>query len=492
MWLQDFQSCPSLIYEEQHLPAIQSLLALFDHEFRYLCKVLENCQELPQDSVFELIVKRLRWAGEADNINQTSLRIGRLTSSMTAALSVTGRRNELVMRQEQSTRYDESQIRAQKIEYALEKMQGTLEKIADAQEKSYIERKPMSTLPAPQTQHPLESTLPKLLAFGELQPKASENVLDKILPLSRRSSLSNSLETITLLEHASKEVQSVDAVYQDVTMPLMLMKSGLNVAVDAAIAFGGLILPAANASFVSNIVNQILHQSHASSSFHLAAKTKQKLRENALSGIGNKSENRNYLEAWMGTFTIDSSSGRVHDGPGQAGMVGGSLCLTQHVKHDTPWGLLEAALVLRGNRIRSEVLSFRFYFRPIRELSNVNVAITYISHAAFSTAFVVASAVFYASDLVEFFHSFFSQPFKDAIKRRARSSHSFRTEQTSKLLKHLGNFDIPHYRIGHSLRLLQYPTSSHLQIMEKVKDADVPYSVRSLPHEPYSFVLVSC
>ncbi|KAE9575482.1 hypothetical protein CGMCC3_g8472 [Colletotrichum fructicola] len=123
MWLQDFQSCPSLIYEGQQLPAIQSLLALFDHEFRYLCKVLENCQELPQDSVFELIVKRLRWAGEADNINQTSVRIGRLTSSMTAALSVTGRRNELVMIQEQSTRYDESQIRAQKIEYALEKMQ---------------------------------------------------------------------------------------------------------------------------------------------------------------------------------------------------------------------------------------------------------------------------------------------------------------------------------------------------------------------------------
>lgn len=91
MWLQDFQSCPSLIYEGQQLPAIQSLLALFDHEFRYLCKVLENCQELPQDSVFELIVKRLRWAGEADNINQTSVRIGRLTSSMTAALSVTGR-----------------------------------------------------------------------------------------------------------------------------------------------------------------------------------------------------------------------------------------------------------------------------------------------------------------------------------------------------------------------------------------------------------------
>ncbi|KAF4853652.1 hypothetical protein CGCSCA4_v002401 [Colletotrichum siamense] len=112
---------------------------------------------------------------------------------MTAALSVTGRRNELVMRQEQSSRYDESQIRAQQIEYALEKMQGTLDKIADAQEKSYIERKPMSTLPAPQTQHHQESPLPKLLALGELHPEAFEIALNKVLPLSRRSSLSNSL-----------------------------------------------------------------------------------------------------------------------------------------------------------------------------------------------------------------------------------------------------------------------------------------------------------
>lgn len=397
------------------------------------------------------------------------------------------------MRREQSTRHDESQSGTRRIEDALEKLQGTLEKMADTQEKAFGDRNSVAIPLAPRTRPAMESSLPKLLRYGEVQTKDPEHAMDKLLPLSRANSLSDSLETVTLLEQANKDIQSMDAVYQDVTMPLMLMKRGLIVAVDAAIATGRLILPAANASFVSNIVDQILLQSHVSSSSHITAKAKRKPKGRLHSGITRPSKNTSYLESWMGPFTIDNPSVRVDNGPVGAGGTEDSFCLVQHVKHDTPWGHLEATLVLRGHRTRSEVLSFRFCFRPVRELANVSIAITYISQKALSIASVISSVWFDSplSNVQEFLGSFLFQLPKEATKRQRRPSRLSRTTQISGLLEHLGSFEIRPHRLWYGMRLVLYPTSSHSQIMKGVKRADVPYSVRSQPQEPYSFLLVS-
>ena len=89
----------------------------------------------------------------------------------------------------------------------------------------------------------------------QIAATGSQNKEDGV---ARTEKMVSSLENVILWELENECIEVHHPVYEDITMPLMLLKSTLVAAIQTAVASGSLILPAPNVAFVAKVVDQLL------------------------------------------------------------------------------------------------------------------------------------------------------------------------------------------------------------------------------------------
>lgn len=191
-------------------------------------------------------------------------------------------------------------------------------------------------------------------------------------------------EQLRLLEEENESICLLDPIYEEVTMPLLLMRIALTAAIQATSAAGSLIISKADAAFIGETIDQLLAYSHELSATRLRSHACQSLAAlesadsdaaQSLIGASHRTEHR---KPWMGAVITPntSSSASQHRASSH---FNNSLLLIQRTQQQTPWGFLHAEVVLFGDSVRSEVICFSFFFAPLGHLSRVGVSVAYIS-----------------------------------------------------------------------------------------------------------------
>lgn len=91
VFLGEYQTSAFAHENRQSLPQINTVINLIHQEFELLCSVILGSQATVRDNWFIQLTKGFRWALSEQAIADSCNRLHRLTASMIAALSVTGR-----------------------------------------------------------------------------------------------------------------------------------------------------------------------------------------------------------------------------------------------------------------------------------------------------------------------------------------------------------------------------------------------------------------
>ncbi|KAK1853431.1 hypothetical protein CCHR01_03957 [Colletotrichum chrysophilum] len=100
IYLDDHQNSTLTATDGHSFPDVKTILTLFGQEFDLLCNMINDSRATFRGGWFNQLTKNFRWAIEEQTIAQSCNRLHRLTNSMIAALSVSGRQNDLVVRKE--------------------------------------------------------------------------------------------------------------------------------------------------------------------------------------------------------------------------------------------------------------------------------------------------------------------------------------------------------------------------------------------------------
>ncbi|KAJ0158119.1 hypothetical protein CTA2_12253 [Colletotrichum tanaceti] len=159
-------------------------------------------------------------------------------------------------------------------------------------------------------------------------------------------------------------------VEEDVTVSLVLMKDSLLEAIGCSV---DLIVPDHVATFVAEILDQVLVQAHLSSANRLGKRLRGPTPAPALTGglpgLGNAAQTSSgsaRLGPWMSTFAFGKPDGSYSKTPTlrTAADTGDVRCLVQEMTGQTSAGFIRATLIQGSNKLVSKVLYFSIAFQP--------------------------------------------------------------------------------------------------------------------------------
>ncbi|SPO04854.1 uncharacterized protein DNG_07539 [Cephalotrichum gorgonifer] len=351
IYLHESEAASSAAEAAQCLPQIRTILTLLGQEFDVLAKIIVDVQTLPSEGWLGKLVRNVRWAVGDERVAQPCLRLQRLTASMTSALSVIGRRNDIVVRRELSaTRAD-----LLRLEKQVQRHMGTIT----------LAQRSLQTRPRPTRQC---ASYRRIRIQGQnlqLERRNTGFQGGTVLESDSEGGLSDNLilpamtatkyEDIRLWENDDGAIYLAGPIHNEITMPLLLLKATLSSAVHAAQATASLFTLSGHIKRTDQIIAYLLAYSHILSAARIHAEGCNDLKA---------------LSFWNASATHDQDSGQTsHLTPRKDSLVvpgsvssrrrgirnPPSLYITRRTEQRTPSGALTAEVVIGGDSGNSEV-----------------------------------------------------------------------------------------------------------------------------------------
>jgi hypothetical protein len=282
IFLHGFESSPFALEDGQTLPQIQSILTLCGQEFEFLRGAITANQNCRGDGWLVQLKKSFTWALEDQKVAQSCQRLQRLSTSLTTALSVTGRCvNYLEGRLSELNTYC---IFRQNDLVIRKEIQATRDNVALLTQK--MERYNISL--AAQFQ---QSSTPRhrLLPDGIPNRKAKQNAVgngwkQRRYPRHRRPALpiqeivgtvhsqqelpqeaTRQLAPLAIVKYPDQTVELIGSLPEGVAIPFILMRNALAAAFNDLVRSGLLTTSKEDAQYIQQIIDHFIARYHETS-----------------------------------------------------------------------------------------------------------------------------------------------------------------------------------------------------------------------------------
>ncbi|KAF9872967.1 hypothetical protein CkaCkLH20_09477 [Colletotrichum karsti] len=390
----------STLFQESgsSLSEIRTILTLLGQEFNILCDIMRESQASALDTWFGPLTRTFRWAVAEQTVAQSCDRLHRLTSSMIAALSVHGRRNDIVVSRELNI----TKVEVIKLVEATHDIQLAMQSFAISPPPG----RPLGTVArtAPkrfgrQTRAGKRTSCRKSERLQMVNsrldhPREDFRVTYKAgcattyTKLPHDASLGTT-EIIDVFEREDSSIVFTNPVQRDVSRSLILMRQALADMLDHGMATGTIRIPNHNTHFISEIFDDVLAQGLLSSADRLQAESEQYrsagLRLSVGRGCLPLSEVMPITSPWLMEHTAIPRKNRIS--PGRATSQPPSTVTGlnyffdfQSIGRKSPLGQLDVQLVQGGSGCWSELLGSAFAFAPNPESSQPKLKFSFLSH----------------------------------------------------------------------------------------------------------------
>ncbi|KAF2498525.1 hypothetical protein BU16DRAFT_298216 [Lophium mytilinum] len=380
MFLRDFEKSPFAVNDKQILPNLQTILTLCENEFRELRKIASEVKVVDGDSWLERLRKSWRWTAEDKSVEDASVRLHRLGTNLTAALSVTGRQQDIAIRKEmQETRNDIATLFQTLTQYTISvTTKAPISPQAPRQIKPFRHSKKRAliiTSPKAGTRSLSNACdiTRKVVSCGPLDLKNTQSSTYDLEVQSFRSYASQ-LTQIGLFENQDQTLalEAEPEMLEQITLPLILLRKCLRQAFDIAASSGNVILTKSECFYIKSVLDQLLASCHNASADFLSlnSTTSQELSKNLRPVVraALKPSNPSRPSSW----SLQS--------------MPRTLVRQLYATH-TPLGRLEIDVAALRNsltdQMANQVFAFSFSFRPTQLLAQDAISVTYMSNLMF-------------------------------------------------------------------------------------------------------------
>lgn len=377
IFMQEFDASAFAIDNRHTMSHIQQLLCLIDQEFKLLKKLMEDTRPTSSGSWldrFNQVAGYMRWSLDEHKAAASCTRLHRLSTHMTNALGITGRRNEIVLRNEVSA----TRAEVVKIADTAKRLQDYMNILAVAPSKNALASTTHATrLPFRNSRGRLRG--PRLVRKQEdLIPVIPKNksVVIPVEQLSMDDSRSAMLSQVSLWHDENDVIEVESLAIEDMVLSLKLISKFLRTAIKDHSLSQILVISSGQAEWIALIIHQLLAHSYMAAAMSLSQECEGFSARDCLTASYGMNDSGSTTQALSSKTTVKAFANGQNL---QRKRLTDRLWTRQTFSKATPLGAIEAEIYLIGDCQSSEILSFRMRFSPNQQLSEAGVAVNYAS-----------------------------------------------------------------------------------------------------------------